>query len=148
GYSFRDGGSSRLDWADDDTFPEQRQQREDRPQLSPLSPERGKQKPPSTRHFSQPTAKFTGFPGEASNHLAVISKLQYSHAGQQPSPGRSDRQPVLSSSRASTSRAFDDCDANEMQPAATDETHGPYGFHDALPSSRWRLVMVIVVLGL
>ena len=121
-----------------------------RRQPSPVPPrEHGKQKKaPSNRHSSRPSAKFTGFPGEASNHLAVVNKLQYSHAGQQPSPGRNDRQPVLSTTKTSTSRAFDDCDADEMQAAATDETHGPYGFHDALPSSRWRLVTVIVVLGL
>jgi hypothetical protein len=35
-----------------------------------------------------------------------------------------------------------------MRAAETDETHGAYSFYDALPSPRWRLVMVIAVLGL
>jgi hypothetical protein len=36
----------------------------------------------------------------------------------------------------------------EMRAAETDETHGAYSFYDALPSPRWRLVIVIAVLGL
>ena len=95
----RDGESSKLDWAEDDTPPEQRQQGEDhyvalwRPKSSAVPRERSKQnKPPSTRHFSRPVG--------------------------------------------------------EMRAAETDETHGAYSFYDALPSPRWRLVIVIAVLGL
>jgi hypothetical protein len=87
----RDDGSFQA--RENDTSPEQRQRGEDhyvalwRRQPS----ERGKQKqPPSNRHFS-----FNGFPGEASDHPAAVNKLQYSDAGQQTSPGRGDRQPVL-----------------------------------------------------
>jgi hypothetical protein len=101
GDPYGDGGrdrvSSRLDWAEDDASPEQRQQGEDhyvalwRPKSSPVPRERSKQKkPPST--FSRPVG--------------------------------------------------------EMRAAETDETHGAYSFYDALPSPRWRLVMVIAVLGL
>ena len=95
----RDGASSALDWAEDDTPPEQRQEGEDhyvalwRPKSSAVPRERSKQnKPPSTRHFSRPVG--------------------------------------------------------EMRAAETDETHGAYSFYDALPSPRWRLIIVIAVLGL
>jgi len=132
----------------DDTSPEQRQRGEDhyvalwRRQPS----ERGKQKkPPSNRHFS-----FNGFPGEASDHPPAVNKLQYSVAGQRTSPGRGDRQPVLPRPRAPTSlpTVSDDRHAGEMRAVETDETHGAYSFYDGLPSPRWRLAMVIVVLGL
>ena len=109
-------------------------------------PERGKQKqPPSNRHFS-----FNGFPGEASDHPAAVNKLQYSDAGQQTSPGRGDRQPVLPRPRAPTSlpTVSDDRHDGEMKSAETDETHGAFSFYDGLPSPRWRLVMVIAMLGL
>jgi hypothetical protein len=42
----------------------------------------------------------------------------------------------------------DDRHAGEMRAVETDESHGAYSFYDGLPSPRWRLVMVIVVLGL
>jgi hypothetical protein len=60
----RDRGSSRLDWAEDDASPEQRQHGEDhyvalwRPKSSPVPRERSKQKKPaSTRHFSRPVGE-------------------------------------------------------------------------------------------
>ena len=142
----RDDGSFQA--RQDDTSPEQRQRGEDhyvalwRRQPS----ERGKQKkPPSNRHFS-----FNGFPGEASDHPPAVNKLQYSVAGQRTSPGRGDRQPVLPRPRAPTSlpTVSDDRHDGEMQSAEPDETHGAYSFYDGLPSPRWRLAMVIAVLGL
>ena len=42
----------------------------------------------------------------------------------------------------------DDRHDGEMQSAETDETHGAFSFYDGLPSPRWRLVMVMAVLGL
>ena len=42
----------------------------------------------------------------------------------------------------------DDRHVGEMRAAETDETHGAYSFYDALPSPRWRLIIVIAVLGL
>jgi hypothetical protein len=42
----------------------------------------------------------------------------------------------------------DDRHAGEMRATEADETYGAYSFYDGLPSPRWRLVMVIVVLGL
>ena len=100
--------------------------------------------------FSRPTAKFTGFPGKASEHRAAINKLRYVDAGHQLSLGRDDRQRVLSSPRAPTflPPVSDDRHAGEMRAVETDESHGAYSFYDGLPSPRWRLVMVIVVLGL
>ena len=74
-----------------------------RRQPSPVPREHGKQKKaPSNRHFSRPAAKFNGFPGKASDHRAAINKLRYVDAGHQPSPGRDDWQPVLSSPRTPT----------------------------------------------
>src|SRR5580692_3781034 len=74
---------------------------------------------------------------------SAVAKLQYSDAGQQTSPGRGDRQPVLPRSRAPTSLppVSDDRHDGEMKSAETDETHGAFSFHDGLPSPRWRLVM-------
>ena len=37
--------------------------------------------------------------------------------------------------------------AAEIRAVDTDESHGAYSFYDGLPSPRWRLVMVLVVLG-
>jgi hypothetical protein len=150
GDPYRDGGrdDGSFQAREDDTSPEQRQRGEDhyvalwRRQPS----ERGKQKqPPSNRHFS-----FNGFPGEASDHPPAVNKLQYSDARQQTSPGRGDRQPVLPRPRAPTSlpTVSDDRHDGEMKSAETDETHGAFSFYDGLPSPRWRLVMVIAVLGL
>ena len=42
----------------------------------------------------------------------------------------------------------DDRHDGEMKSAETDETRGAFSFYDGLPSPRWRLVMVIAVLGL
>ena len=159
GDPYRDGGrdDGSFQAREDDTSPEQRQRGEDhyvalwRRQPSPVPREHGKQKKaPSNRHFSRPAVKFNGFPGEASDHPAAINKLQYSDAGQQTSPGRDDRQPVLPRPRAPTflPTVSDDRHDGEMRAAETDETHGAYSFYDGLPSPRWRLVMVIAVLGL
>jgi hypothetical protein len=150
----RDDGSFQA--RKDDSSLEQRQRGEDqcalwRRQPSPVPREHGKQKKaPSNRHFSRPTAKFTGFPGKASEHRAAINKLRYVDAGHQLSLGRDDRQRVLSSPRAPTflPPVSDDRHAGEMRAVETDESHGAYSFYDGLPSPRWRLVMVIVVLGL
>ena len=140
----------------DDSSPEQRQRGEDHCALwhrqpSPVPREHGKQKKaPSNRHFSRPAAKFNGFPGKASDHRAAINKLRYVDAGHQPSPGRDDWQPVLSSPRTPTflPTVSDDRHAGEMRATEADETYGAYSFYDGLPSPRWRLVMVIAVLGL
>jgi hypothetical protein len=142
-----------LQAREDDTSPERHHRGEDhyvallRRQPSPVPREHGKQKkPPSNRHSSRTAAKFNGFPGEASDHPAAINKLQYSDAGQQTSPGRKDRQPVLPRPRAATffPTVSDDRHDGEMQSAETDETHG-VTFYDCLPSPHWRLVMVIAL---
>ena len=157
GDPYRDGGrDDGFQARKDDSSPEQRQRGEDhcalwRRQPSPVPREHGKQKKaPSNRHFSRPAAKFNGFPGKASDHRAAINKLRYVDAGHQPSPGRDDWQPVLSSPRTPTflPTVSDDRHAGEMRATEADETYGAYSFYDGLPSPRWRLVMVIVVLGL
>jgi hypothetical protein len=159
GDPYCDGGSDdgSFQAREDDTSYEQRQRGEDRyvagwrRQPSAVPREHGKQKkPPSNRHFSRPAAKFNGFPGEASDHPAAVNKLQYSDAGQQTSPGRKDRQPVLPRPRAPTffPTVSDDRHDGEPQSAETDETHGAYSVYDGLPSPRWRLVMMLGVLSL
>jgi hypothetical protein len=105
--------------------------------------EHGKQKKPlSNRHSSRPAVKFNGFPGEASAHPAAITKLQYSDAGQQTSPGRKNRLAVLPRPQAPTFLH------TVSQSAETDESAGGHSFYDGLPSPRWRLVLVKAVLGL
>jgi hypothetical protein len=155
GDPYRDGGrdDGSFQTREDYTSPEQRQRGEDnyvalwRRQPSEL----GKQKnPPSNRHFSRPAVKFNGFPGEASDHPAPANKPQYSDAGHRTSPGRDDRQPVLPRPRPPTffPTVSDDRHDGDMQSVETDETHGAYSFYDGLPSPRWRLMMVVAVLGL
>jgi hypothetical protein len=122
----RDDGSFQA--RKDDSSPEQRQRGEDHfvALWRRQPPERGKQKqPPPNRHFS-----FNGFPGKASDHPAAVNKLQYSDAGQQTSPGRGDRQPVLPRPRAPTSlpTVSDDRHDGEMKSAETDETRGAFRF--------------------
>ena len=84
GDPYRDGGrdDGSFQTGEDDISPERRQRGRDS-----VPQEHGKQKKPlSTRHSSRPAVKFNGFPGEASNHPAAITKLQYSDAGLQTSP--------------------------------------------------------------
>jgi hypothetical protein len=142
----RDDGSFQA--REDDTSPEPRQRGED-PYVAPWRRQRSEhgtqKKPPSNRHFL-----FNGFPEKGSDHPAAVNKLQYSDAGQQTSPPRDDRQPVLSRPRAPTflPAGSDDRHDGETQSAETNEIHRAYNFYDAPPSPRWRLVMVIAVLGL
>jgi hypothetical protein len=78
------------------------------------------------------------------------SKPQYSDAGHRTSPGRDDRQPVLPRPRPPTffPTVSDDRHDRDVQSVETDETHEAYSFYDGLPSPRWRLMMVVAVLGL
>ena len=157
GDPYRDGGrdDGSFQARKDDCSPKLRQRGEDHCALwlrqpSPVAREHGKQKKaPSNRHFSRPAAKFDGFPGKAGDHRAAINKLRYVEAGRQPSAARDNRQPVLSSPRApSFLPEADDRHAGEMRAAEADATHDGQRFYDSLPSPRWRLVMVIVVLAL
>jgi hypothetical protein len=93
--------------------------------------EHGKQKkPPSNRHSSRPAVKFNAFPGEAGDHPAAITKLQYADAGRPTSPGRKDRQAVLPRPQAPTFLH------TVPQSDEMDETDGAYNFYDGLPSRR------------
>jgi hypothetical protein len=100
--------------------------------------------------FPDPRSNSMASSGEASDHQAAANKLQYSDVGQRTSPGRDDRQPVLPSPRPPTflRTVSDDRHDGETQSAETDETHGAYSFYDALPSPRWRLVIMLGVLSL
>jgi hypothetical protein len=151
----RDDRSSQA--KEDHTSSEQRQRGEDhyvaprRWESFPMPHEHGKQKkPPSDRHSSRPAVKFNGFPADASDLPAAVNKPQHSDAGQQTSSSRKDRQPVLPRPRAPTffPTASVDRHDRDMQSVETDQTHGARSFYDGLPSPRWRLMMVVVVLGL
>ena len=100
--------------------------------------------------FFPTRGQINGFPGEASDHPAqrlTSLNTQTQGSGLHPAEVIGSRFCRAPDAPTSLPTVSDDRHDGEMQSAETDETHGAYSFYDGLPSPRWRLAMVVAVLG-
>ena len=153
------GGSSRLNWAVENAYPEQRQQGEVAPRRAHpsesyvvVSQERSDEKePPPGRYFSGPAVKFNSF-HEDGEHPSAVDNVQCRDDRQPVSPGGENRPPVFPSHQVPTFllRATDGRHDADTQRAETGEVYGADDYYVDIPDSRRRdgLVIVVAVLAL
>jgi hypothetical protein len=148
-----DGGSSGLNWAAGNAYPEQRQLGEVAPRRAhrsesyvAVSQERSDEKePPPGRYFSGPAVKFNGF-HEDGEHPAAVDNVQCRVDRQPVSPGGDHRPPVFPSDQVPTFllTASDSRHDADTQPAATGEAYGADDYYVDIPDPRRRDGLVVV----